>query len=91
MSLVVGIGEDERAMLIAAEPRTFAVAPAVDEGRYDVFATGADPVQFPVHGFREHTVDVVVRPSSSTVIVSLLPVSGIDLLQVRRISYSTFG
>ncbi|AWN52842.1 hypothetical protein [Methylobacterium sp. 17Sr1-1] len=29
VSLVVGIGEDERAMLIAAEPRTFAAAPAV--------------------------------------------------------------
>lgn len=69
---------------------SLATPPGTDDGRVDVFAvTAADPVQVPISGFREHTIDVVARPTQSTLIVSLLPAFGIELIQFRQVSYST--
>jgi hypothetical protein len=79
------------AALVTLELTVGSMGPGVT-GTYEVRSSDAAPRQFPATGFKDHTVDLIARPSLAyAVLVTLNPGAGIGYLAFRRVEYLTLN
>jgi len=76
--------------LVTIELTAASTGPGVT-GTFEVRSSAAAPRQFPVSGFRDHTVDLIVHPDNAfAVLVTLEPAAtSVGYLAFREITYQT--